>query len=55
MAYCFAPEPLAECVSLKISERRVNAQWEAAKAIHIANGGVVMTHNSSVGEQSYLL
>lgn len=55
LAYRFAPEPLAERISLKISERRVERNWRAQVAKHIAAGGVVASYRSDAGTQEFLL
>ena len=38
-----------------ISERRCNARYAAAKAAHIAAGGVVATYESDAGTSSFFL
>ena len=45
----------SRAVSEMISERRVNARWNAAKAAHIAHGGVCMSMQSDAGTQEILL
>ena len=45
----------SRAVSEMISERRVNARWNAAKAAHITKGGVCMSMQSDAGTQEILL
>jgi hypothetical protein len=55
LAYRFAPEPFAERISLRISERRCARNWRQATAAHIAKGGVVASYRSDRGTQEFLL
>lgn len=55
IAYRIAPEPFAERISLKISERRVERNWRDMVAKHIAAGGVVASYRSDCGTTEFFL